>query len=282
MSKKHKHRNANNSVNNSQITDNFVVDANQEETVVETEPFSKAIDDETSQEILAANNTETNLFDDANTSVTSEEEQLVVEQDQTDTRPVFNYEAVPKRKQRFEKNVSIKQCVTTIIASVVALLVLLIPVDLVNGTMALNTMPIIGDESFFVAQLQMAYGFNFLAGLDIAICETIGMVLNYSLYGYIGILALDILFSLLLIATKSVIARRIFKFFTIIFGFVMLAIALCQLLHIGGFIGLTIGQMQPENNIVIPDMNGLIFSIAVFFVSIVMIKRQFNWFARWY
>lgn len=183
--------------------------------------------------------------------------------------------------KRRQKNVSTKQCIVTIIGSLIALLVLLVPVDFVNMKFAFASLPFIGDGSMFVVQNEIANGLGYLAPLSSEICALVGMVLNYATYAYVGILALNILFSLILIITRSVIARSFFKVLSIIFGILMIAIAVSQVAFIGGFIGLTIASFTTPG-VVTPADNGILFVIAVLCVSIVMVKRQFNWFSKWY
>ena len=186
-----------------------------------------------------------------------------------------------RRKKRFEKNVYTKQCVITIIGSLIALAVLAVPVDMVNFSFAFMGLPFIGDGSFFNAQLEVATGLNALANLPLSTCELIGMIFNYAVYAYVGILALNIVFSLFLIITRSEIARGLFKVLSLLFGLAMLAIAAIQLVYLGGFIGLTIQDFSaafPST----PQNNGVLFAIATFCFAIIMIKRQFNWFAKWY
>ena len=183
--------------------------------------------------------------------------------------------------KRYQKNVSIKQCIITIIASLIALCVLFIPLSFNGGPMAFKTMPIIGDGSYLELQKYIAGGFSALANLDESAINVVAMLLNYSIYAYIGILVLDIVFAVFLIITKSVIARIIFKVFSIIFAIAFVAISAIQLLHIGGYIGWTLHDMNAEIAMC-PTIDAFVFAIAIMAVSIVMVNRQKNWFARWY
>lgn len=183
--------------------------------------------------------------------------------------------------KRYQRNVSIKQCIITIVASLIALCVLFIPLSFNGGPMAIKTMPIIGDGSYLELQKYIAGGFSSLANLGDSGISLIGLLLNLSIYAYIGILLCDILFAILLIATKSVILRIIFKVFSIIFAILFVAIVMIQLLHIAGYVGWTLHDVTSEVKMC-PSLDAFVFAIAIMAVSVVMVNRQKNWFARWY
>ncbi len=183
--------------------------------------------------------------------------------------------------KRYQRNVWVKQCFVTIIVSLIALCVLFIPLSFNGGPTALSTMPIIGDGSYLELQKYIAGGLSALAGLDSTMTDLIGMILNYSIYAFIGILALDIVFALFLILTKSVIARVFFKILSIIFAIAFVGIALAQLVQILGYVGWTLHDISSEVKMC-PQIDAFVFAISVLIVSIVMVNRQKNWFARWY
>ncbi|MBQ3116547.1 MAG: hypothetical protein IJC07_05920 [Clostridia bacterium] len=183
--------------------------------------------------------------------------------------------------KRYQRNVSIKQCIITIVASLIALCVLFIPLSFNGGPMAIKTMPIFGDGSYLELQKYIAGGFGALANFNDSAVSTVGTILNLSIYAYIGILLCDILFAIILIATKSVIARIIFKVFSIIFAVAFVGIVMIQLLHILGYIGWTLHDITSEVKMC-PPVDAFVFAIAVMAVSVVMVNRQKNWFSRWY
>ncbi len=188
-----------------------------------------------------------------------------------------------KRNEKPIKNVWGKQCVGTIFFCIFALLVVLIPVNFVDMTMAYNVLPFIGDSSIFETQAILIQGFGAFSGLEDTILKTLQLVLYYATYGYLGIVALNIVFSLLLIVTRSVTLRVIFKILSILFGFAMIAIMAAHLIYLGGYIGIMLTDMSSGAEISnIPDNNALLFGIAVSIMSGLLIKRQFCWYARLY
>lgn len=182
------------------------------------------------------------------------------------------------------KNVSVGQCIRTILFSIFAFCVALIPATFGNTgiNITLNTLPIIGDGSISNAQLGSATGFAALLNMD-SLLDTISSLLNLSVIAYFGILAANVLFSLFLAITRFQVLRVIFKIYSILAGFAMIFILLMSLVHLMGFFGLIIQGIIPIETVMTAiETSAILTAIGLAIFSGLLIGRQFKWFARLY
>ena len=183
------------------------------------------------------------------------------------------------------KNVDLKQCIGTIIYSLIALCIVFVPVTFgeIGMRSAFETLPIIGDESYSLIQLTATTGFTAITQMDIKMVETIYNALTYSTYAYFIIFLLNILFSILLFITRSQIMRLIFKIISIICAFIMLFNVLMCLIHLVGVLGLFTHGIVPSDQMMSAiETTGILFVIAMLLFSAFAIKKQLKWFAKLY
>lgn len=185
------------------------------------------------------------------------------------------------------KNVNIEQCIYTIIASLVALLIIFIPATFGEsyGIQPLyKVMPMVGSGAFLENHTIMMTGFVGLIQLDASLISTFTQVLDLLHTAYFLILAANIIFSLLLIITRSEFLRLIFKIVSIFAGLIMLATALSYLVYLAGLAGIFIkgGAIAPENILTIIDGSGILVAIAFIVFGFAMTGRQFKYFDKLY
>lgn len=183
------------------------------------------------------------------------------------------------------KNVNVKQCFGTIFMSLIAACVALIPVTFgaAGINMLYTQLPLVGDETFIATSLSTLVGFAEVTKLGADIIEILAMVMEYAPYAYFGILAANIVFSLLLIITRSQILRLIFKIITIIAGFAMLAVALCYIVYIVGFAGFFIQGTIPADQIMQHlETSGILVALGFVIMGFSMTGKQFRYFAKLY
>lgn len=181
------------------------------------------------------------------------------------------------------KNVSVKQCVSTIIISLIALCVIFIPITFGNIGIKLTykSLPLVGDGTLQLIQADIAMGFSLLINQDIS--SLVSTALNIGTIAFFVILLANILFSLILIITRSQICRIIFKTYTILAGFVMICILLLSLIHIGGIIGLIVkGEVELEAIMTLLEKSAILTMLGMAIMSGVLISKQFKWFTRLY
>ncbi|MBQ8427005.1 MAG: hypothetical protein IJX16_04510 [Clostridia bacterium] len=181
------------------------------------------------------------------------------------------------------KNVSVKQCFKTIFLSLIALCVAFIPITFGNVgiNMTYQALPIISDGSIAEIQVVAAEGFSLLVGSDVS--AIIANALNIGTIAYFGILVANIVFSLLLIFTRSQILRIIFKVYTIIAGFAMICILLLSIVHIVGVSGFIIKGVVPIEEIMsFLETSAILTMLGMAIMSGVNIGKQFRWFERLY
>lgn len=183
------------------------------------------------------------------------------------------------------KNVNKKQCLGSLISSIIALCVFLIPMTFGSAgfNLTYKFLPIIGDGSIFATQEIMCINFASLAGLSDEIVSILKMVMEYGLYAYVGILAFNILFSLLLIITRSQILRCFCKIISIISGIAMIIISASCLVYIAGFAGKFIMNAGAIETIMVDlEVSGLLFILGLIIFAIRHSIKQFKWYSKLY
>lgn len=183
------------------------------------------------------------------------------------------------------KNVNVKQCFGTIFMSLIAACVALIPVTFGSGgiNMLYTRLPLVGDETFIVQSVSFVPFFGEVTKLGADVIEILAMVMEYAPYAYFGILAANIVFSLLLIITRSQILRFIFKIITIFAGFAMLIVALNYIVYIVGFAGLFIqGTIPAEQIMQYLETSGILVALGFVIMGFSMTGKQFRYFSKLY
>ena len=180
------------------------------------------------------------------------------------------------------KYVSKGSCINTLVWSIIiAALVLFVPIEFGAGGLkfTFKTLPLIGDGSFSLYALVGASGVDALLGGGVLPAEIL-YCYEYGFYFFFGILGVNIIFSILLLITKSNGLRMFCKVFSVLFGIMMLVLMLAFLLIIVGDVVLLISSgvefMQWLTD------SGIVSVLVLFIASLLMAIHQFKWFSNPY
>ena len=102
-------------------------------------------------------------------------------------------------------------------------------------------------------------------------------ILPYSIYAFYGIIAFDILFTLVLMIARSEILRQILRAFSILLGFILLIITIASIPAIAGFF--TYYFNNGFGDVLIFDCiknEGLIYFVGLFALSFIVTIKQFS------
>lgn len=189
------------------------------------------------------------------------------------------------------KNVNIKQCFGTILISLIMACIAFIPFYFGGSegvVFSYTKLPIVGDPSDMTA-LEGWYTLFVLDKLNLTSNENVVKVceifINYGFYAYFGILAANIVFSFMLILSRSTVLRSIFKIFAIVFGFAFIVFNLFMVVQVVGFVFYLIGVFSSGGS---PDImailgnSGIVFFFGAMICSFIMIFNEFRAFARLY
>jgi hypothetical protein len=180
------------------------------------------------------------------------------------------------------KNVNVSQCIKTIIISIIALCVLFVPITFGNSgfNFTFSGLPLIGNGLLSSAQVESAYGFSLLTGLD---ANLVALLLNIASIAYFVILILNVIFAIILIISRNEICRLIFKIYTIVAGVLMILVLLMSIVHIIGFAGLIIQAVIPiEQAMTAVETSAILTAFAMSILSGALIGSQFRWFEKLY
>ena len=199
---------------------------------------------------------------------------------------------VTDSNEKHIKNVNVKQCVFTIIISLIMVAVAFIPLTFGNAGYNFAFKSLIGgnaEKQIFADALLTGFNglFTVFGMKDSPIVLTVVTVMGYATYAYFGILALNIVMALILAVSRSEALRVVFKVISIIAGVLMLVIAVAYLAHFVGCIFATISSMQLGEDFLNSllstiDTCGLLFSVGMVIFASIMVKKQFKWFAKLY
>ncbi len=189
-------------------------------------------------------------------------------------------------KERW-RNVSTKACVLTIIFSIVAIAVAVIPFAFPEGgslTFTFSLLPLIGSgEIGLVAGAHICSILGLIPQIPAEILSIIPDIYNYTLLVYFGILLADILFAVLLIITKFKALRIIFKIFSVIFSIAFLLIALVNLVYIAGiFYSIFVGGFENIGDKLLLALRttGITTALGLTIFSFMLVKKQLKWFSK--
>ncbi len=188
-----------------------------------------------------------------------------------------------EKKEKLVSNVSVKQCIATIIFSIVVCALSLIPYTF--GSMGFNFtfkyLPLIGNGEIMQTSNIITDGLVTLFGLSTDIINILALGLNYFIVIFFGIAIFDILAATLLAIFRNNIIRIIFKIISIIAGVAMILIALLSMVYILGLIGgIASGTIQLENMVSVLESSGILFILVMMIFACFMAIKQFRWFGR--
>ena len=175
----------------------------------------------------------------------------------------------------YEGKIGIGQLILCLIAAAT----LLIPVAIEPAVIfAVNKITPIGTTSE-VAAVQITFSRAVFEALNMVdkIPEPFFNSLPYAMYGFYGIVAFDLLFTLILMVLRSEILRQIARAVSIFLGFIMIFITLAFIPAIAGFF--TYFMQGGFGDALIFDCiknGGLLFFAGLFIMSIVVTTNQFS------
>lgn len=130
-----------------------------------------------------------------------------------------------------------------------------------------------------IALMQTTYSQALFETLNLyeKIPATFFELLPYSIYAFYGILAFDILFTLILMVLRSEILRQIVRAVSILFGFIMIIIMLASIPAVAGFFTHFMRDGFGDRLIFDCIINeGLLYFFGLFFLSIIVMVKQFS------
>lgn len=181
------------------------------------------------------------------------------------------------------KYVSILNCLKTILVCMIFCCVALIPFTFTDQGIVLTykLLPFVGDGSLsgtIIGTWLTQATITMIPALA-SISMVLDVIFTYCVYAYFGILAADVLFSLLLIVTRWRVLRFFFRLFSLIFSIASLVIALSFLAYI------VITVMTQIHVIgIMPTLKetGILSALGFFICSIGIFRRQLKWFKKPY
>jgi len=189
-------------------------------------------------------------------------------------------------KQDKWKYVSVGKCIGAIIWSIIGLATIFIPFIIDSGlTLTYTKLPILGDSSIFTNIESAVAGFGTTLGLSSSILNIVYTIMCYSIYAFLGILAITIVFGLLLAIIRANALRVIFKVFSIFFGIILIFVGICFILFIFGTI---MAFMQSAGSGALENIGdaflktGLIYALVSAILSFILAGRQFKFFSKPY
>lgn len=140
-----------------------------------------------------------------------------------------------------------------------------------------NIMPI-GDSVITATQNTYISAFLETLGLSAVIPEAIFNIIPYTIYAFYGIIAFDILFTIILMIFRVEIFRIIVRALSILLGFATLAVFLVSLVTTAGFFTYYLSGGFGEGAVIIDCIknNGLLFFLGVTVFSIIVTVKQFS------
>lgn len=183
------------------------------------------------------------------------------------------------------RNVSIKECIGTILFAIFSCAVALIPFAFGNGELIFSyaRMPLVGDgEIIKFGGVAIRNILDLIPQIPVYISENTEIIYYYTVLAYFAMLAADIVFALLLILFKSKILRIIFKFISVIFAFAYFIIAIINLAYIVGSFLSIINDTENiiENIITLITTYGITTALGFAIFGFALFKKQFKWFSK--
>lgn len=187
------------------------------------------------------------------------------------------------QKSNTIKNVSIEQCIETIIISLFAFLVAFIPATFGNAGIrsTFSSLSLFGDGSIINAHTQSATGINYL--FSIGNINLFASLMNVATTAFFCILIINVILSLFLAISRFEKCRIFFKVYSIIAGFAMIFIYIISLIQIVGIAGFIIQSTQSIESILLAiDTSAILTAICLLIFAGILTKKQFKWFESIY
>jgi hypothetical protein len=188
-------------------------------------------------------------------------------------------------KERW-RNVSTRDCLGTIIFSVIALLiVVVVPFSFSDSiTLTYKTMPFVGDGTFITFGTEALEGVFSLIPNASEYASLAEPLFTYATYAFFLILGADVIFALLLIITRFKFLRIIFRIISIILSLATLILGFVFLAYVvGSFIPLIMGgnvQDIANDIILIVKTQGITTALVISILSFILVRKQLKWFRK--
>ena len=182
-------------------------------------------------------------------------------------------EAPAPKEEKRRKPMSMFKCFGIIITSLIALCILLIPV---NGQAAFLSMPVVGDGSIVLFNEEMLLSFTSLVGLGEELFDILSIVLEYgsTVYMLAPIAASGMAVIMLIIRFEFL--RKIFRLTCVILGIAMMINMLAQLVVVIGVFGMIIESIKGGASSV--GFASVLLPLLMFFASSFLSKKLLKWF----
>lgn len=183
------------------------------------------------------------------------------------------------------RNVSVKECIGTILFAIFSCAIALIPFSFGDGELIFSyaRMPFVGDgEIIKFGGAAILNILDLIPQIPAYIGENTEIIYYYTVSAYFIMLAADIVFALLLILFKSKILRIIFKFISVIFAFAYFIVAIVNLAYIVGSFLNVINDTENivDNIITLITSYGITTALGFVIFGFVLFKKQFKWFSK--
>ena len=114
-------------------------------------------------------------------------------------------------------------------------------------------------------------------GITASIPESVFKILPYSIYAFYGIIAFDLFFTLVMMILRNEIIRQVLRVFSVLLGFVLIALVLVNLLTVAGFFVNYLAGGFGEREIMDCIKNsGLLFFAGLAVFSFICMIKQFS------
>lgn len=189
-----------------------------------------------------------------------------------------------KRKRRARNNdceqsgsvrrsISKASCYGIIITSLIALCLLIIPI---NEQPAFLSMPIVGDGSIVIFNELMLAGFDSLLHIGDGLFDFLSIVLEYGSTVYMFTPVLTSIMAIIMLFAKSDSLRRIFRFICIFLGVAMVINMLAQLVVVIGVVGVIADTIKFGSRL--NNLTTVLFPLLMFYASSFLSKKLLKWF----
>ena len=183
------------------------------------------------------------------------------------------------------KHVSVGACIWTIIFTIFCLCTVLVPFAVGPETetiLTIKTLPLIGDGSFQEYVTPSLEGLKEILTLSDGGANFIGFFFSYNILFFYLIVIIDLIFAILLAIFRIKLMRKIFRGFSIAFGFIALMIAISFLAYIVGLVSFHFDNDIFSNFIHFFLTSGLLPSLVICILSFILAGKQFKWFSKPY
>ena len=177
-------------------------------------------------------------------------------------------------KKDYEGKIGIGQLILCLLAAATLCIPYVLEPQMIftfNQVMPIGNSVVSVDQSAYLAAI--------FETLNVAsrIPEAVTNILPYALYVFYGIIAFNILFTILMMFLRNEIMRQLLRALSILFGFVLILVSVVNLLTIAGFFSKYLAGGFGDSAIFdCIKNNGLIFFVGLTVFSFICMIKQFS------